>query len=42
MGQFTGWTFATGNATASEVANIQLRLYQVKATTTRSSKTIRY
>src|ERR1700693_5921685 len=30
MGSFTGWTFAAVNAIASEVANIQLRLYQVK------------
>lgn len=29
MAQFTGWTFAAVNAIASEVANIQLRLYQV-------------
>jgi HK97 family phage portal protein len=29
MGNFTGWTFAAVNAIASEVANIQLRLYQV-------------
>ena len=29
MGQFNGWTFAAVNAIASEVANIQLRLYQV-------------
>src|SRR5258708_3340034 len=29
MQQFTGWTFAAVNAIASEVANIQLRLYQV-------------
>jgi phage portal protein BeeE len=30
MGNFTGWTFAAVKAIASEVANIQLRLYQVK------------
>jgi hypothetical protein len=30
MGNFTGWTFAAVNAIASEVANIQLRLYQIK------------
>src|SRR3982074_2195729 len=30
MGNFNGWTFAAVNAIASEVANIQLRLYQVK------------
>jgi HK97 family phage portal protein len=30
MGNFTGWTFAAVNAIASEVANIDLRLYQVK------------
>jgi hypothetical protein len=29
MGAFTGWTFAAVNAIASEVSNIQLRLYQV-------------
>jgi hypothetical protein len=29
MGNFTGWTFAAVNAIASEVANIQFRLYQV-------------
>lgn len=29
MGNFTGWTFAAVNAIASEVANIQLRLYRV-------------
>jgi hypothetical protein len=29
MGNFTGWTFAAVNAIASEVANIQLRLYKV-------------
>jgi len=29
MGNFTGWTFAAVNAIASEVSNIQLRLYQV-------------
>ncbi len=29
MGSFTGWTFAAVNAIASEVSNIQLRLYQV-------------
>jgi hypothetical protein len=29
MGNVTGWTFATVNAIASEIANIQLRLYQV-------------
>jgi HK97 family phage portal protein len=29
MGNFTGWTFAAVNAIASEVANVQLRLYQV-------------
>jgi HK97 family phage portal protein len=30
MTAFTGWTFAAVNAIASEVSNIQLRLYQVK------------
>jgi hypothetical protein len=30
MGNFNGWTFAAVNAIASEVANIQLRLYQIK------------
>jgi HK97 family phage portal protein len=30
MGNFTGWTFAAVNAIASEVSNIQLRLYQIK------------
>jgi hypothetical protein len=30
MANFTGWTFAAVNAIASEVANIQLRLYQIK------------
>jgi hypothetical protein len=30
MGIFTGWTYAAVNAIASEVANIQFRLYQVK------------
>src|ERR1700728_391423 len=29
MGNFNGWTFAAVNAIASEVANIQLRLYQI-------------
>src|SRR5208283_3682275 len=29
MGQFNGWTFAAVNAIASEVANIQFRLFQV-------------
>jgi hypothetical protein len=29
IGNFTGWTFAAVNAIASEVANIQLRLYRV-------------
>jgi HK97 family phage portal protein len=29
MGNFTGWTYAAVNAIASEVANIQFRLYQV-------------
>jgi HK97 family phage portal protein len=29
MASFTGWTFAAVNAIASEVANIQLRLYKV-------------
>src|ERR1700681_2932809 len=29
MGNFTGWTFTAVNAIASEVANIQWRLYQV-------------
>jgi hypothetical protein len=29
MGNFTGWTYAAVNAIASEVSNIQLRLYQV-------------
>jgi HK97 family phage portal protein len=29
MGNFTGWAFAAVNAIASEVANIQWRLYQV-------------
>jgi len=29
MGNFTGWTYAAVNAIASEVANIQLRLYQI-------------
>ena len=29
MGNFNGWTFAAVNAIASEVANVQLRLYQV-------------
>jgi phage portal protein BeeE len=29
MGNFTGWTFAAVNAIASEVANIQLRLYKI-------------
>ena len=33
MGSFTGWTFAAVNAIASEVANIQLRLYQTAKTT---------
>jgi hypothetical protein len=27
MGSFTGWTYAAVNAIASEVANIQIRLY---------------
>jgi hypothetical protein len=30
MANFTGWTFAAVNAIASEVANIQLRLFQLK------------
>lgn len=30
MANFTGWTYAAVNAIASEVANIQLRLYQIK------------
>ena len=30
MDNFTGWTFAAVNAIASEIANIQWRLYQVK------------
>jgi hypothetical protein len=30
MANFTGWSFAAVNAIASEVANIQLRLYQLK------------
>ena len=30
MASFNGWTFAAVNAIASEVSNIQLRLYQVK------------
>ena len=30
MGAFTGWTYAAVNAIASEVANVQLRLYQIK------------
>ena len=29
MGNFTGWTFAAVNAIASEVANIQFRLYKI-------------
>jgi HK97 family phage portal protein len=29
MGQFTGWTYAAVNAIASEVANIDFRLYQI-------------
>lgn len=29
MGNFTGWTYAAVNAVASEVANIQLRLYKI-------------
>jgi hypothetical protein len=29
MANFTGWTFAAVNAIASEVSNIQLRLYQI-------------
>jgi hypothetical protein len=29
MANFTGWTYAAVNAIASEVANIQFRLYQV-------------
>src|SRR5579871_4684055 len=29
MANFNGWTFAAVNAIASEVSNIQLRLYQV-------------
>lgn len=29
MGSFTGWVYAAVNAIASEVANIQLRLYQI-------------
>src|SRR5438552_7301455 len=29
MGNFTGWTFAAVNAIASEVANIELRLYKI-------------
>lgn len=29
MSNFTGWTFAAVNAIASEVANIQFRLYQI-------------
>src|ERR1700722_7849468 len=29
MGSFTGWTHAAVNAIASEVANIQLRLYKI-------------
>jgi HK97 family phage portal protein len=29
MGNFNGWTYAAVNAIASEVANIQLRLYQI-------------
>lgn len=30
MANFTGWSYAAVNAIASEVANIQLRLYQIK------------
>jgi hypothetical protein len=30
MGNFTGWTYTAVKAIASEVANIQFRLYQVK------------
>jgi HK97 family phage portal protein len=30
MANFTGWTYAAVNAIASEVSNIQFRLYQVK------------
>ena len=30
MANFTGWSYAAVNAIASEVANIQFRLYQVK------------
>jgi hypothetical protein len=30
MGNFTGWTFAAVNAIASEVSNIQFRLYHIK------------
>jgi HK97 family phage portal protein len=30
MSNFNGWTYAAVNAIASEVANIQLRLYQIK------------
>jgi len=30
MASVNGWTFAAVNAIASEVSNIQLRLYQVK------------
>jgi HK97 family phage portal protein len=29
MGNFTGWTFAAVNAIASEVSNIQIRLYKI-------------
>src|SRR4051794_23583363 len=29
MANFTGWTYAAVNAIASEVANIQLRLYKI-------------
>ena len=29
MGSFNGWTFAAVNAIASDVSNIQLRLYEV-------------
>ena len=30
MANFTGWSYAAVNAIASEVANIQFRLYQIK------------
>ena len=42
MANFIGWTFAAVNAIASEVSNIDFRLYQINGEATRSKMSMRF